>query len=77
MRQISVTFASAPCLIQPILYGDGCFSVFNPSLVTMFLDTMFSLLPLSIITSHTFLVYNTPGSKYVVLLRLLYLFWRQ
>jgi hypothetical protein len=46
-------------------------------LVTMFLDTMFSLLPLSIITSHTFLVYNTPGSKYVVLLRLLYLFWRQ
>jgi hypothetical protein len=44
----------APCLIQLILYDDGCFSVFNPRLVTMFLDTMFSLLSLSIITSHTF-----------------------
>jgi hypothetical protein len=53
MHQISVSFASTPYLIQPILYGDGCFLVFKPSFVTMFVDTMFSLLLLSIITSHT------------------------
>jgi len=55
MRQISVTLASAPCLIQPILYGDGCLSVFNPSFATMFFEIIFSLLLLSIMTSHTFL----------------------
>jgi len=54
MWQISVTFVSAPYLIQPILYDDGCFSIFNPSFITMFFDTIFSLLLLLKITSHTF-----------------------
>jgi archaellum biogenesis protein FlaJ (TadC family) len=76
MRQISVTFASAPCLIQPILYGDGCYSVFNPSLVTMFLDNV--LTTAAINNNITYLsVDSTSGAKYVVALRLICLFWRQ
>jgi hypothetical protein len=55
MRQIFVTLASAPCLIQLILYGDGRLYVVNPSFATMFFEIIFSLLPLSIMTSHTFL----------------------
>lgn len=55
-RQTLLILASAPFWIQLILYGRGCLSVFNSNAFIRAFDTMFSQLPLSIITLHALLL---------------------
>ncbi|GJX78327.1 ribonuclease H-like domain-containing protein [Tanacetum coccineum] len=49
----SVTLTSPTALIQPILYGFGCFFGLNLRRVTMSREMIFSLLPPSMITLNT------------------------
>ena len=56
------TVTSTPFLIQPILYGFGCFSVGRFKAFTNALEIKLSLLPLSIIKSHS-VINSAPSPK--------------
>lgn len=72
-----VAYVSTPYLIQPILYGDGCFTIFRPHFSTISLDMIFS--PIAILNDDITqpLVYRASSAKDVVSLLVLFLSRRQ